>query len=343
MPTIKEIAEIAGVSPSTVSNVINGHTNKMRPDTLAKVQKILKQENYVSNMGGRLLAKNGSRLIVLIMTYTRREEKNAVQDPFFSELIGALEQEIRELGYFMILYTSSSAEESLRMVDAWNVEGIILQGCAPWDCSTYMKNTHIPLVFIDTYFEEGGEKFINIGLEDKRGGELVAEHLIEQGHKRIAFLLDEQYPFGVDAERLKGFMNIMKKHEIQFSSKDDFYVFSYRKKEREAYFKEFAKTHLHKYTALCFASDFYAADVVNTFRDIGVDVPEQVSICGFDDNIFASTCRPMLTTVRQDVTEKAKLAVNRLMQMIRNEPIEEKDTKLPVELVVRDSIKRMKQ
>lgn len=341
MPTIKEIADIAGVSPSTVSNVINGHTNKMKPDTLEKVQRILKEKKYVSNMGGRLLAKNGSRLIAMIMTFTRREEKNAVQDPFFSELIGALEREIRKLGYFMILYTSSSAEESLRMVESWNVEGIILQGCAPWDCAAYMENTNVPLVFIDTYCGESGDKFVNVGLEDERGGELVAEHLIAQGHRRVAFLLDEPNPFGVDVERLKGFMHVMERHGVPFSREEDFRVFSYRKKERELFFQEFAKNHFEEYTALFFTSDFYAAEAVNTFRDIGVSVPEQISVCGFDDNIFATACRPMLTTVRQNVTDKAKLAVKRLMQMIKNEPIGETDTKLPVELVARDSVKKM--
>ena len=71
MITIKKIAELAGVSPSTVSNVLNGRGHKMSPATLDKVKKILDETNYVSNMGGRLLGNYGSKIIGVIMTYTR--------------------------------------------------------------------------------------------------------------------------------------------------------------------------------------------------------------------------------------------------------------------------------
>ena len=97
MVTIKDMAEMAGVAPTTVSNVLHGRTKKMSKETLARVQKVIDECQYVTNMGARLLANYGSRIIGVIISYGRREEQNAIQDPFFSEVIGALEKEILSL------------------------------------------------------------------------------------------------------------------------------------------------------------------------------------------------------------------------------------------------------
>ena len=93
----------------------------MSPDTLRRVQQVIEESNYVSNMGARLLANYGSRLIGVIVTYDRSRDQSAVQDPFYSEIIGALEEEIRKNEYFMLLYTSANVDESVRMASAWNV------------------------------------------------------------------------------------------------------------------------------------------------------------------------------------------------------------------------------
>lgn len=338
MPTIKEIAELTGVSPSTVSNVINGKHDKMKPETLELVQNALKEHKYVSNMAGRLLAKNGSKLIGVIMTYTRENEQNAVQDPFFSELIGALEREIRWRGYFMILYTGTSASESLRMASSWNIEGMILQGCVPKDCNKYMES-NIPVVFIDAYDENEDEEIVNVGLQDYRGGSLMAEHLIKCGHRKVAFLADEEELMGVDLQRLNGCIDAFNKAGIPFSREKNFFNFSYERKKRYKFIKNFAMEHLKDFTALFFSSDFYAVDAINVFHDMGIKIPEDISVCGFDGNIFSNVCRPHLTTIKQDVTGKAELAIEKLMRIIKNEHIEEKDSKLPVELISRDSVR----
>ena len=104
MITIKDMAEIAGVSPTTVANVLHGRTKKMSKETLKKVQDVIDQSHYVSNMGARVLANYGSRIIGVIMNYDRRAENNAMADPFYGTIVGALEKEIREHGYYMMLY-----------------------------------------------------------------------------------------------------------------------------------------------------------------------------------------------------------------------------------------------
>ena len=119
--TVKELAALTGVSPTTVSNVIHGRYHKMRPEILERVQKALADNNYVANMAGRLLGNYGSRLIGVIMMYSHRDELNVAQDPFHGEIIGSLEYRIRDAGYFMMLYTSKNVEESLRIAVSWKV------------------------------------------------------------------------------------------------------------------------------------------------------------------------------------------------------------------------------
>lgn len=335
--TIKELAEIAGVSPSTVSNVLNGRGHKMKKETLAHVKKVIEDTKYVSNMGGRLLANYGSRIIGVIVTYARRDEMNMVQSPFFSEIIGALENEIRHNGYFMMIYTSANVEESLRMAASWNIEGLIVLGSLADDCAQFMKNTNIPLVFIDSYFHEDGLRYINVGLEDRLGSYKMTEYLILQGHKRIAFLADGNPPMGVDEERMAGYREALQAHSLVFRQEDYIFI-SHHAGQRHQFFDSFAAEAVKKYTALFFASDFYAVDAINIFYDNGIAIPRDISVCGFDDNIFADQSRPRLTTVRQNVSDKAVCAVKQLLKVIRRETLEQDIIRLKTTITIRESV-----
>jgi len=336
--TIKGIAELAGVSPTTVSNVLNGREQKMSPETLDRVRTVLADTDYVSNMAGRLLANHGSRIIGVIMLNARRDEKNAIQDPFLSEIIGALEHEIRINGYFMMLYTAASVEESLRMAGAWNVEGLIVLGSNAEDSQKFMSSKEIPLVFIDSYFHDDGYPYVNVGLDDYRGGYLMADYLASLGHRRIAFLADAEVPEGVDYERLEGCKAALAEHDVPFDESDFIHIDSHYKKRHET-LSAFVRSRLGEYTALFFASDFYAVDSINLFADEGIRIPTDVSVAGFDDNIYAIQVRPRLTTVHQDVSQKAAHSVQQVLKVIRKEETVPRDVRLPVSLRVRDSVR----
>jgi LacI family transcriptional regulator len=104
----------------------------------------------------------------------------------------------------------------------------------------------------------------------------------------------------------------------------------------------FMRERLRNYSALFFISDYSAASGINLFQDEGLRVPEDISVAGFDDNIYALTVRPRLTTIRQDVSQKAYFAVRQALRLIRKEPVElEAQICLPVSLVVRDSVKKL--
>lgn len=339
MITIKDMAYKAGVSPTTISNVLNGRTGKLSKETLARVQEVINESNYVSNMGARLLANNGSRILGVIIMYGRRDEQIAIQDPFYSEIIGALEHEIRQVGYYMMLYTSGSIEESLKLAKAWNIEGLIVLGAGSQDCRIFKENTHIPIVFIDSYVENDGNQYENVGLQDWEGAYQMTSYLIENGHKSIAFLLDSPDPVGVDKERFGGYQQALIDHGI--IGKDRLIPIDYRIKQRHDFLQDFIQDQIKDFTALFFASDYYAVDSIRFLLDHNIRIPEDISVAGFDDNIFSTLCHPLLTTVHQDVSNKAKHSIKLLLNTLNKEEVEEHMIRLPIHLVIRESVREM--
>ncbi|GHV93074.1 LacI family transcriptional regulator [Spirochaetia bacterium] len=348
---MKKIAELAGVSRSTVSHVLHGRTHKMTRETLERVRRVIEENNYVPNMGGRMFAKYGSKIIGVVINYDIRDEVDVLQDPFFSKIISTLEHEIRTNGYFMMLYISKDVEESLRMARTWNVEALISVGgwteahisagvAGVYDLHRLMEGTvdaKIPLVYIDAYFPDEDFPYINVGLEDWQGGYIMTEYLINRGHRKIAFLGDTEGPVTVGYAREQGCKAALEARSLSFLP-EDYINLSRYPDERQKILKNLAKEGFRGHTALFFTSDYLAANAINLFRDEGIGVPRDISVCGFDDFIFATESRPRLTTVRQDVSQKAFHAVQQALALIRKEEISEKNIRLPVSLVIRDSV-----
>ena len=193
------------------------------------------------------------------------------------------------------------------------------------------------MVYIDTYFPERDDGYDNVGLQDFEGGCEMTRFLIQQNHRRIAFLADGEELVGVDYWRYQGYCRALSESGCR-SGEDDYYCLPYEKNIRHEMLRQFCREHLPKYTALFFASDFYAADAVKIFHTQGIRVPEDISVAGFDDNIYAQQCQPGLTTIRQYVSEKGRVAVEKLIQGEKDTP---RNIKLPVELILRESVRRI--
>ena len=201
--TIKEIANSLGVSTATVSNVIHGHLEKMSPETAQLVRKKLEQYQYIPNMGARMLAKGDSEIVGVITNYPNREEKFALQDPFVSEMIAALENAIRARGYYTMLRAAQTAAEIHRISQTWNAVGLIVMGLQANQCRELIEATRKPIVFVDCYFDEG-EQYNNVGLDDLGGMRQLTETLLKLGHRNMLLVGDQPTLWGVDALRLRG-------------------------------------------------------------------------------------------------------------------------------------------
>lgn len=341
MITIKEIAEKAGVSPTTVSNVLNGRLGKVSPATLEKVQKILKEENYAPNMGAIMLAHNNSRIIGVILFIHPRDNETVLEDPFTSTIIGALEHEIRESGYYMMLHTTCDEQDVLRLAATWKLDGLVLIWVPDEVSSKIAKNVDTPQVFIDCYFFNDDAIYHNIGLDDYEGGFQVTQYLLSLGHTEIAFLANDTSVQGSDIVRFRGCRDAFAQENLILGV-DRFVPLSKEIKERECVYDKMISTK-SKITALVFSSDYYAVEAMLYFQERGVQIPEELSVTGFDNNIFGRLIRPQLTSVHQDAYLKGKLAVEMLMKLIKKEPVEEPQVRLPITLKIRDSVSWVKK
>lgn len=329
---------MAGVSPTTIVNVLHGRTHKMKAETLQKISQIIKETKYVPNMGGRLLANYGSRIIGVIINHEKRDTINIAQGPFFSEIIGGLEYHIRRNGYFMMLYAAANVEESLRMAGAWNLEGLIVLGCHMEECSQFLNNTSIPLVFIDSYFLNNKLPYACIGLKDREGGYLMTKYLIDKGHRKICFLTVGSLERGVFYERYCGCKQAMKEAGLPFD-KCDYISFPSELSQAQNFLLDFMAGRMKKYTALFFAFDLLALRAISFFQHNGIKIPEDISVCGFDGNIFSDIFRPSLTTIRQNVQDKANGAVSMLMQLIKKENPKKRIIRLNVSVSDGESVR----
>ncbi|MCO7175729.1 LacI family DNA-binding transcriptional regulator [Sporolactobacillus kofuensis] len=345
MATIKQVAKLVGVSPTTVSNVIHGRKNKVSPEIYKRVKEALNQTNYVSNMSGRILSQNGSKIIGVILNYSRRSEINVVSDPFYNQMIGYLEEQIRMNEYYMMLYTSGSVQESLNLASAWKIEGLVILGALPEDAEKIIQVAQMPVAFIDTYISDAlmKKRFINVGLQDFKGCYEITNYLIDLGHRQIGFCADGNTLKGVDEERYKGFKQAMADAGLKFDEEKDYFGLPYQINERHDYLSKLAKQRFRSYTALVFTSDYLAIDAMNILKDNQYRVPQDLSITGFDHNIFSEQARPKLTTVEQNVHEKAELTIKHLMQEIHEQGTQITNIKLSTKLIIQESTQALKK
>ena len=338
MITIKEIAKQLNMSTTTVSNVIHGKTSEVSDDTKKKVQDFLDKVDYVPNINARNLAQNESKIIGLALKARADKYENLIMDPFVSELIGGVEETIRNAGYFMMLYISSDTTEIMRHVSTWNVDGLILFGMIGNDGIRVSEKYKKPIVCIDTYSIEGLKHCTNVGLDDEQGTYDITNYLITQGHRKIAFLSDNMT--GVDLARLTGYKKALKDAGIKYKS-DNFLKIRPRSSEIEESLDEICKRS-KDFTAVVCVSDLYAVTLMAALEDRGISVPNDISIVGFDDNMLGKYHRPALTTVHQDIKAKGVTAADTLLKQLAGHKTPNQ-IQLPTKLVIRDTVRNIQK
>jgi len=335
MITIKEMADILGVSTTTVSNVIHGKTSEVSKKTVEKVRRMLDELDYVPNMNARNLAQNESKIIGIALKARRDKYENMIKDPFMGEVIGAVEKSVRARGYFMMLYISNEIDEIAQYISSWNVDGLILIGMVHDDCLKVKHKCKKPMILIDSYSPEEAITYSNVGLEDAKGSLEMTRYLIQNGHTRIAFLSDNCE--GVDYERFSGYQTALQESGIKYKERDFILI---RPSVLGDSLKEIYELS-SEYTAFFCISDYYAALVMNYLKDKGREIPKDISVVGFDDNIYGQLVRPALTTVHQNPSEKGELAVDILIESIQKKTEQAIRVSLPTRLVIRNSVKKI--
>ena len=334
MIRIKDIADRAGVSPTTVSNVIHGKTGRVSKATVEKINRILKEMEYVPSISARILANNSSGLIGVALGFMKKGNASSFEDPFVSAMLGNLEYQIREHGYYMMLVARHEKDDIMQQALGWNFDGMIAMALKEKEIAELSERLGKPLVTIDQYLSpELGVR--SITMDDRGGAYQMSQYLIGKGHKKFLFLSD--CDLGVDHYRWLGVRQAMEEAGIEdFESRH--IVIPWNPEQREKAYEEMLPF-FKKQTALFFSSDYYALEASNFLQNRGIKVPEDISIAGFDDVTYATLARPKLTTVHQMVDGKARRAVEVLMHLIQDEPVQKDIPPLPTTLVERESVR----
>ncbi|MCR4744008.1 MAG: LacI family transcriptional regulator [Lachnospiraceae bacterium] len=333
MVRIKDIAERCGVSTATVSYVIHGRHEKVSKEVREKIEAEIKESGYISNQSAISLVSRSSGLIgVAVMNHG--ENKNIMADPYFGRLFSFLEKYFRKNDKYMLVLLDQSPENIIRDARRWNLDGLILcnhlKEMMVEISSQYLK----PIVTIDASFVYEYDKLVQIFIDDFNGGYLMGQYFMELGHKKVAMIDDSDLE--VNRHRWRGFRQAYMERGVVLGEESHFIIDIDKEEFQHGLNRIYPE--MKNYTAIFCVSDKYALQLINYLSKKGLRVPDDISISGYDDISFSRFSTPELTTIRQNVEEKAAKAVKSMMRMLEGKKVEH-NIKLPVELVARESCK----
>lgn len=341
MITIRDVASRAEVSIATVSRVVNGN-RPVHPAIRERVLKAVEELNYRPNFLARGLRQRNTCMIGLITPDN--------SNPFYAEVARAVEDAGFATGYSVILCnTDLSQEKQLAYLDvllSHKVDGVILINGVMLINGTMLTNMedtipqglenllaeHIPILFTntDTLLPDADQ----IMVDNHQGGYLAGQYLLKLNHRRIGCIALEQPNF-YNKPRIVGFRQALAEQGIEltiesFTTGNGRYDSGYKATQELI-------QRLPDLTAIFVFNDLMALGAMNALRAQGKQVPDDVSIIGFDDIFYASTVEPGLTTIAQPITAIGQESITQLINRIQQPEKPPAHILLPVELIERAS------
>ena len=327
MPTIYQVAERAGVSLSTVSRVLNGKAsvNKVLRE---RVEKAVEELNYRPNSVARSLANSRTDSIGVLVP-----ELNA---PFFGDLMQAVESTLRAADKHVIITVGRNCleteKDAVEFLISRNCDALIMHAEALSDeYLLELNQSKLPIALVNRQVEGLSEACTT--LDNEKGGYLATRHLLELGHKNIAYIsgpIEKR-----DAKlRLEGHNRALSEAGVSPNSELVFEG-NYTEEDGKLGLLELMARDL-SFTALVCANDWMASGAISCARDLGMSLPHDLSIVGFDDVVFAHHVFPRLTTVSNPVANMAEMSAKYILNKVYGQA---NDVKLSFEptLILRES------
>lgn len=318
----------------TVSNVINGKHNRVSQKTIEKVNAIIKEYGYVPNLSARSLTNKTSNIIGIIISMDNKDE-NLLENPYISTMIGTIEKELRINGYYTMVRSIYQNTDVITLLKNWNVDGIIfLYPNFQNTLGELLPSLPCPVAIFDSYLEL--PNLINIRSDDQKGLYLSTKYMINHGHSHIAFVADYENNFLL-TERFQGYRQALRENDIPFRPE---YVFSFTPSYEGGIQagKQIASMQ-NMITAAVTTADICAIGIMEGARLGGYRIPIDLSVIGYDNLKLCQYTVPKLTSISQNITQKALLATKLLLERIRTgsnkAPIH---VKIDVEIVERQSV-----
>ncbi|MGV8852435.1 MAG: LacI family DNA-binding transcriptional regulator [Rhodoglobus sp.] len=327
--SIADVAQRAGVSPTTVSHALSGK-RKVSEGVRTRVLTAMEELQYVPSRLAQNLALGTTRILALVVP--------DIGNGYFAELAKGVESTAFDRGYNVMLCTTGfdHAREIryLEMIDSRAVDGIIYAaGAPPTDDELRQLLGSLPLVFVDE--EIAGTQFTAVVSDNEEGGRIAAEHLLALGHRSALMISVDGDPVS-STRRSRGFLaawtaaggRCEESHDGDFTEHSGELV-------ADHYASALASGEI---TAVFAHNDLMAVGAINSLRNHGVDVPGAVSVVGFDDIPAVRYSFPALTTIRQDVLALGATATTAIIDSLESTtPLDGRQMRLPVELVPRAS------
>jgi DNA-binding LacI/PurR family transcriptional regulator len=324
---IKEVAKKARVSTATVSRTINDST-KVKPATAARVRKAIEELNFFPNTHARTLVSGRSRILGLIIS--------DITNPFFPDLVKSFEDQAVQRGKEVIIgntdYNPKRMAGCIRRMVERKVDGVaIMTSETDPALMTELTRRNIPTVFMDT--GKPGPHSANIQIDYAQGIREAVQHLIALNHRRIAFITG---PMNLESARTRctGFISALK--ALDLFDETLIQTGNHRIEGGASAMRTLLKLE-HRPTAVIASNDLTAIGALGAIHEMGLKVPDDISLIGFDDISFAHLTQPPLTTVILSRTELAIMAFAALDALIHGKYASLKDLTVPTHLVMRGS------
>jgi len=333
MITIKDVAKLAGVSHSTVSRALSGHT-AISEETTKRIKKIALDIGYVPSAVARGLKTKRSQALGVIV--------NRIDDPFFSEILQGIEDVLQEAGYSLFVAASnrdSRREKSIvQSMRERQVDGVIV-------CTTQFGDEHLsqlerfgfPIVAIGNL--EGADYKWLVYHDDLYGIDQITKYLIELGHNKISFLGNLRAKRTTQG-RMNSFIRKMMDANISIPDEYIFHCPNGRPEGGEIGAKHCIDLVDPPTAILCF-NDMMAIGVLKILREAGIQVPRDCSVVGFDDIPIAAYTYPSLTTLKQPKYQLGYEAAQMMYKVLQSQSdissVDGQKLMLRGELIVRET------
>lgn len=326
MISIREVARLAGVSPATVSRVMNGTAN-VDEEKKQRVQKVICETGFKPNEAARTLYKKSAHLIGVIVPN--------IENPFFNEMAKAIEAEAYERGYRLTLCSSNDDIEkeknNIELLDRMNADGIILLTNEE-EIFEKIADSRIPVVILDRAVQHKNE-VASITADNYAGGRLSMEHMLEIGCKNIVAMRGPQNVSSGRA-RYKGYVDVCHERNVKVQYVDCLYDYENGLQKTEEILKVYPDV-----DGIIAANDMVAISAYKVLTRQGKKVPDDIQLIGFDNIIMSQLMTPELTTIAQPIRDMGVKSAQVLIDYIEGKEVPEKNV-FEVKLIGRETTKR---
>ncbi|WP_422484707.1 LacI family DNA-binding transcriptional regulator [Gudongella sp. DL1XJH-153] len=328
--TIKDIAKAAGVSTATVSMILNKKDKSISQPTRDKVLKIAKDINYIPNSMARSLVTSQTKTLGLILP--------DIVNPFFPEIARGAEDKARESGYNIIICnTDDNVDQEnkyIQMLSEKMVDGIILTHSANRnDEMTGLENTRIPIILIDRDYDSPNI-LGKILVDNAKASSEGVNYLVTKGYRRIAYIAGPLNT-GTARDRLEGYKKALLDNDIEYDE-NLVRVGEYRTRWGYAAAEDLLNSNLDFQAIFC-GNDAIAIGAMKRIREMGISIPDDIAIMGFDDIYISSMVDPELTTIKQPNYSMGYEAVKMMIDSIEGRKADNNNLILDTELIIRKS------